>query len=78
MREAGQEERLAMVRFLTLEPSRKDSRRSTAGGELRLGTFELILSLSEYEKNIIKCPKCGSEHVHQEVAAFFAVTAKKS
>jgi putative FmdB family regulatory protein len=40
--------------------------------------FELILSLTEYEKNKIKCPKCGSEHVHQEVAAFFAVTSKKS
>jgi putative FmdB family regulatory protein len=40
--------------------------------------FELILSLTEYEKNQIKCPKCGSEHVHQEVAAFFAVTSKKS
>jgi len=23
-------------------------------------------------------PKCGSEHVHQEAAAFFTVTSKKS
>jgi len=40
--------------------------------------FELILSLAEYEKNKIKCSKCGSEHVHQESAAFFTVTSKKS
>jgi putative FmdB family regulatory protein len=40
--------------------------------------FELILSLHEYEKGQIKCPKCGRKHVHQEAAAFFAVTSKKS
>lgn len=40
--------------------------------------FELILSLAEYEKSKIKCPKCGSEHVQQEAAAFFTVTSKKS
>ena len=41
-------------------------------------TFELILTLAEYEKGKVKCPTCGKEHVHQEVAAFFAVTSKKS
>jgi putative FmdB family regulatory protein len=40
--------------------------------------FEIILSLAEYEKGKIKCPKCGGQQVHQEVAAFFAVTSKKS
>ena len=25
-----------------------------------------------------KCPHCGSEHVEQEAAAFFAVTSRKS
>jgi putative FmdB family regulatory protein len=40
--------------------------------------FETILTLAEYEKDEIKCPKCGGEHVHQEAAAFFAVTSKKS
>jgi putative FmdB family regulatory protein len=40
--------------------------------------FEVILSLAEYEKGKIKCPKCGCEHIHQEAAAFFAVTSKKS
>jgi putative FmdB family regulatory protein len=40
--------------------------------------FEIILTLAEYEKGKIKCPKCGGKHVHQEAAAFFAVTSKKS
>jgi len=40
--------------------------------------FESILSLAEYEKGNVKCPKCGGKHVHQELAAFFAVTSKKS
>jgi putative FmdB family regulatory protein len=40
--------------------------------------FEIILTLAEYEKDKIQCPKCGGKHVHQEAAAFFAVTSKKS
>jgi putative FmdB family regulatory protein len=40
--------------------------------------FEIILTVAEYEKGRIKCPKCGGKHVHQEPAAFFAVTSKKS
>ena len=40
--------------------------------------FELVLTLAEYEKGKIKCPRCGKEHVHQEAAAFFTVTSKKS
>jgi putative FmdB family regulatory protein len=40
--------------------------------------FETILTLAEYEKGKITCPKCGGKHVHQEAAAFFAVTSKKS
>lgn len=40
--------------------------------------FELILTLAEYEKGKVQCPNCGKEHVHQEAAAFFAVTSKKS
>ena len=40
--------------------------------------FELILTLAEYDKGKIECPKCGHEHIHQEAAAFFAVTSKKS
>ncbi len=41
-------------------------------------SFELALTLSEHDKNNIKCPKCGSKNVQQESVAFFAVTSKKS
>jgi len=41
-------------------------------------TFEIILTLAEYEKGKIKCRKCGGTHVHQQAAAFFAVTPRKS
>jgi putative FmdB family regulatory protein len=40
--------------------------------------FELILTLEEYNKGKFKCPKCRGKNVHQKVAAFFAVTSKKS
>ncbi len=40
--------------------------------------FEVILTLAEYEKGEVKCPKCGGKKVQQEAAAFFAVTSKKS
>jgi len=41
-------------------------------------SFEVILTLAEYEKGKIACPKCGGTNVHQEAAGFFAVTSKKS
>lgn len=40
--------------------------------------FEKVLTLTEHDKEAIKCPKCGSRNVEQEAAAFFAVTSKKS
>lgn len=40
--------------------------------------FETVLTLNEHDKENPKCPHCGSKHVEQEVAAFFAVTSKKS
>jgi putative FmdB family regulatory protein len=40
--------------------------------------FEAILTLEEYDKHKVKCPKCGGKHLQQEAAAFFAVTSKKS
>ena len=40
-------------------------------------TFELILTLTEHEKDA-KCPNCGSKNVEQEATAFYAVTGKKS
>ena len=40
--------------------------------------FTQVLHISELEKGGIKCPQCGSEKVEQQVAAFSAVTSKKS
>ena len=39
---------------------------------------ELVLTLSEHDKDNICCPKCGSKNVEQDAVAFFAVTSKKS
>ncbi|PYV85576.1 MAG: zinc ribbon domain-containing protein [Acidobacteria bacterium] len=39
--------------------------------------FTLTLSVAEHDKKI-KCPKCGSKKVEQQMASFFAVTSKKS
>ena len=41
-------------------------------------SFEVILTLAEYEKGGVACPGCGASHVHQDVTEFFAVTSKKS
>jgi putative FmdB family regulatory protein len=41
-------------------------------------TFSVILTLEEYEKGHVACPKCKSKKVEQRPAAFFAVTARKS
>ena len=40
--------------------------------------FEIVLTLPEHDKKKVACPHCGSKHVEQEAAAFFAVTGKKS
>ena len=40
--------------------------------------FTQVLHISELEKGGIKCPHCGNEKVEQRVAAFSAVTSKKS
>ena len=40
--------------------------------------FSVVLTLSEFEKGKVKCPKCGSKKLEQQWAAFFAVTSKKS
>ncbi len=41
-------------------------------------SFELTLTLKTHDTEKVKCPKCGSTHVLQEAAEFFAVTGKKS
>ena len=40
--------------------------------------FTQVLHVSELEKGGIKCPHCDSEKVEQKVAAFSAMTSKKS
>ena len=40
--------------------------------------FTQSLHISDVDKTEIKCPFCGRKRVHQLVAAFSAVTAKKS
>ncbi len=40
--------------------------------------FSLIMSISEYERKKIRCPKCKSTRVKQQITSFQAVTSKKS
>jgi len=40
--------------------------------------FSLLLSISEYEKKKVKCPKCKSSRVQQQITSFQAITSKKS
>ena len=40
--------------------------------------FTQSLHMSDREKSTVTCPHCGSKHVEQAVAAFSAVTSKKS
>ncbi len=40
--------------------------------------FTQVLHISEMEKGGILCPHCGSDRVEQKIAAFSAVTSKKS
>jgi putative FmdB family regulatory protein len=40
--------------------------------------FALVMTLAEYEKGHVACPKCKSRKVEQKFSAFSAVTSKKS
>jgi putative FmdB family regulatory protein len=40
--------------------------------------FTQSLHMADVEKSGVACPHCGSTRVHQLVAAFTAVTSKKS
>lgn len=40
--------------------------------------FAQNLHMSDVEKSEVTCPHCGSKNVHQLVAAFSAVTSRKS
>jgi putative FmdB family regulatory protein len=41
-------------------------------------SFEQTLTLHQHDKSQTRCPHCGSKNIEQEVAAFYAVTSKKS
>jgi putative FmdB family regulatory protein len=41
-------------------------------------SFETVLTLKEHETTEVRCPKCSSRNVEQDVAEFFAVTSRKS
>ena len=40
--------------------------------------FTLILGISEYEKMKVRCPKCKSTRIKQQITSFQTVTSKKS
>ena len=40
--------------------------------------FEVIMSIREYEKGKVKCPKCGKGRVKQQITEFMIQTSKKS
>jgi putative FmdB family regulatory protein len=40
--------------------------------------FTVLLHMAEVEKAKVECPHCGSKRVHQAVAAFSAMTSRKS
>jgi putative FmdB family regulatory protein len=40
--------------------------------------FTQVLHIADLDKTEVVCPHCGSKQVKQEVAAFSAVTSKKS
>ena len=40
--------------------------------------FSVILSLSEYENKMYRCPKCQAKKLKQQITSFQAVTSKKS
>ena len=40
--------------------------------------FELTMKIAEYEKKKPRCPACKGAKVKQQVAAFEAITSRKS
>ena len=41
-------------------------------------TFTLIMTLAEYDKGNVACPKCKSKKIEQKLSTVFTVTSKKS
>jgi putative FmdB family regulatory protein len=40
--------------------------------------FSLIMSVTVHDKKKVRCPKCKSTQVEQQLNTFFAVTSRKS
>ncbi|MEJ2587451.1 MAG: zinc ribbon domain-containing protein [Deltaproteobacteria bacterium] len=40
--------------------------------------FTLVMSISDYEKKKVQCPKCKSKRVKQQITPFQTKTSKKS
>ena len=40
--------------------------------------FSLILAMSQYEKNKVRCPKCKSQSVKRLITSVFVTTSRKS
>ncbi|MGD8923354.1 MAG: zinc ribbon domain-containing protein [Syntrophobacterales bacterium] len=40
--------------------------------------FAVVMSISEYEKGKVNCPKCGKGRVKQQITEFMVQTSKKS
>lgn len=41
-------------------------------------TFTLVMTISKHEKKKVRCPKCQSTRVEQQVVTCYVVTSKKS
>jgi len=41
-------------------------------------SFSLTLTFQDHERQKVKCPRCGSRKVVQQLSGFFAKTSKKS
>lgn len=41
-------------------------------------TFTRVMRISEYGKKKIRCPKCKSTRVKQQITGFQTITSKKS
>ncbi len=40
--------------------------------------FTLVMSISDYEKKKVQCPKCESKRVKQQITSFQTKTSRKS
>jgi len=41
-------------------------------------TFAVTMPISEHDRKKVRCPKCDSGQVTQQISAFFAQTSRKS